>query len=395
MSDAIGEPDVKFYYMSLMPYTRLPENEADYASLWVDFPNRLYDPVHGHALLNRYLDEYVEADRLGFDGVVVNEHHSTAYSLKPTTNLVASALIQRTRRARICVMGSLLNVQYPNRLAEEYALLDVMAAGRFECAFPFGTGMEYWSNAAQINPATARARFREGLDLLVRAWTEDGPFSHDGEFYNYKYLNIWPRPYQRPHPKIFLVGGGSAETIDFAAQRGHGYSLVLVPKEAQDAAYTRYKKKRAEHGNPAQPDDMILTILCYVAETDPIARREYEPHVLWMFNKALRTELRYLAPPGYLSESALRRQLEAGGALYTKGPGSLEWDDIQNLRLVAGSPDTVARVVKQWLEETGAGRVIALLHAGDMPHWKTVKNMQLFAEEVIPRLRSRPAEVQS
>ena len=381
--------DTKFYYMCFMPYIHLPDNERDYASLWVDFPNRLYDPVKGHALYRRYLDEYVEADRLGFDGVVVNEHHSTAYSMMPCTNLIASALVQLTSRARICVMGSLLNIQYPNRLAEEYAMLDVMSAGRFECAFPFGTGMEYWSNAAQVNPATARARFRESLDIVLKAWTQDGPFSYDGEFYNYKHLNVWPRPYQTPHPPISLVGGGSSETIDFAAEHGYGYSSVLIPKQQQDRAYADYRHKMADHGHTVTPGHLTLAIFCYVAQTDAIAEQEGKEHLLWYFNKALRAEQRYYVPPGYVSEQTLRRQLTAMGSLYQDGPREYDWETIQNWRAVLGSPQTVAETVRQWLEETGAGRVIAVLHAGDMPHWKTVKNMSLFAEEVIPRLRRR------
>ena len=379
--------DTRFYYMCFMPYIHLPQDQADYKSMWVDLPNRLDDPEQGYALYQRYLDEYVEADRLGFDGIVVNEHHSTAYSMMPATNLIASALIQRTQRARVVVMGSLLNLQYPNRLAEEYAMLDVMSGGRLECAFPFGTGMEYWSNAAQINPATARERFREGLEVLHRAWTEDGPFRHDGRFYNYKALNLWPRPYQQPHPRIWLVGGGSSETIELAARNNFGYSCVLIPAEQQDRAYAAYRERSAAHGHEVTGDDLILAIFCYVAETDEIAEREGKEHLMWYFNTALRTQLRYLVPPGYVSESTLRRQLAGADTLYSQDHRTLDWDEVQQWRAVMGSPQTVADRLREWLGATGAGRVIAVLHAGDMPHWKTVKNMTLFAEEVVPRVR--------
>src|SRR5918912_1301764 len=129
----------RFNFMHFMPYIYLPGDQEEYASLWVDFPNRLYDPKKG---------------------------------------------------TRICPFGSLITIQYPNRLAEEYAMLDVLSGGRLEVAFPFGTGMEYWSNANQVNPATARGRFRESIDIVRRAWTQPGPFAYDGEFYTYKYLNV-------------------------------------------------------------------------------------------------------------------------------------------------------------------------------------------------------------
>ncbi len=169
-----------------------------------DFPNKFYDPEKGHELYNRYIGELVLADQLGYDGLVVNEHHNTAYSMMPACSLIAATLIPQTKQAKICVFGTPINLEYPNRLAEEYAMLDVMSKGRLEIAFPLGTGMEYWANP--MNPTTARARFRESIDIMMQAWTQDGPTSYDGEFYSYRYLNVWPKPYQKPHPKIAIVG---------------------------------------------------------------------------------------------------------------------------------------------------------------------------------------------
>ncbi|MBO0766445.1 MAG: hypothetical protein J2P50_17910 [Hyphomicrobiaceae bacterium] len=74
-----------------MPYVHLPENHKHYKSLWVSFPNKYFDPDKGHALYNRYLSELVLADKLGFDAIVVNEHHNTVYSMMATPNLIAPA----------------------------------------------------------------------------------------------------------------------------------------------------------------------------------------------------------------------------------------------------------------------------------------------------------------
>ena len=134
-------------------------------SLWVDFSNANYDPQIGHDLYHRYLSEMVLADKLGYDGLVLNEHHNTQYSMNPAPNLTAAALIPQTK-GRISVFGTPPNLGYPNRLAEEYAMLDVMSGGRLRVAFPLGTGMEYWANA--VNPATARARFRESIDVILQ-----------------------------------------------------------------------------------------------------------------------------------------------------------------------------------------------------------------------------------
>ena len=106
-------------------------------------------------------------------------------------------------------------------------MLDVMSGGRLRVAFPLGTGMEYWANA--VNPATARARFRESIDIILHCWTDDGPRSYEGDFYTYRYLNPWPRPLQQPHPECYIVGTGSPETIELAAELGFGYSVVFIP----------------------------------------------------------------------------------------------------------------------------------------------------------------------
>ena len=97
---------VRFDFMHFMPYVHLPENHKEYKSTWVDFPNKYYDPEHGHALYERYLAELVLADKLGFDAVVVNEHHNTSYSMMAAPNLIAAAIIPQIKNAKICVWGT-------------------------------------------------------------------------------------------------------------------------------------------------------------------------------------------------------------------------------------------------------------------------------------------------
>ena len=159
----------------------LPNNHKEFRSLWVNFSNKYYDPERGHELYQRYLAELVLADRLGFDAIVVNEHHTTAYSMMAAPNLIAAAIIPQTANAKICVWGTPPNPEYPNRLAEEYAMLDVLSKGRLEVAFPLGTGMEYWAHP--VNPVTARERHKESIDIILQAWTQPGPRSYYGNFY--------------------------------------------------------------------------------------------------------------------------------------------------------------------------------------------------------------------
>jgi alkanesulfonate monooxygenase SsuD/methylene tetrahydromethanopterin reductase-like flavin-dependent oxidoreductase (luciferase family) len=372
----------QFDFFHFFPYTELSADADGRASLWVDYPNSNYDPVVGSELYRRYLDEMVLADRLGYDGLVLNEHHNTQYCLNPAPNLTAAALIPQTK-GRICVFGTPPNFGYPNRLAEEYAMLDVMSGGRLQVAFPLGTGMEYWANS--VNPATARARFRESIDVILKCWTQDGPQQYHGDFYSYRYLNPWPRPVQQPHPPAFIVGTGSPETIELAAELGLGYSVVFIPTVAQLKVFDHYRERLAHHGHEVTPDKVTIGIFAYVAETEEKAKEEFMPHVMYFFEKALRTTPRYLIPPGYVTVPEFRKRITSADV-----HGNANWDDLVAFnRIIAGTAEQVADAVGTWIEEAATTRVNLNLTIGDMPHWKVVKNSTLFAQEVIPRLRSR------
>src|SRR5712672_1319227 len=347
---------LEFYLMHFMPYPDVVPGRPQ--GQWVDIPNTHFDPVKGHKLYKEYLDELVLGDELGYDALVVNEHHSTFYSLMPSCSVIAGALIARTRQARICVFGTPITLTYPHRLAEEYAMLDVMSGGRLECAFPLGTGMEYWVNP--LNPSHARERFRESMDVLMQAWTQPGPTRFDGEFYHYKYLNPFPLPYQKPHPKLYIVGSGSEDTVQYAAEKGYGYSQVFTPIAAQLKSFESYRSTALKHGHTPDSESIIISAMPYVAETEAKAIEEARDHILFYFKNLLRTSDQMNTPPGYMPIERLRRRLEAG----VFQSSEITW-------------------------EAQSSRIFVHLHTGDMPHWKAVKNITLFAEEVIPRLRRK------
>jgi alkanesulfonate monooxygenase SsuD/methylene tetrahydromethanopterin reductase-like flavin-dependent oxidoreductase (luciferase family) len=375
---------VRFNFMHFLPYVHLPENHKEFRSLWVDFSNKYYDPEKGHALYERYLSELVLADTLGFDAVVVNEHHNSTYSMMPEPNLIAAAIIPQIKNAKICVWGTPPNLEYPNRLAEEYAMLDVLSKGRLEVAFPLGTGMEYWSNP--VNPATARERHRESIDIILQAWTQDGPTTYYGDFYTYRFLNPWPRPYQKPHPPCYIVGTGSPETIELAAKLGFGYSAVFVTKQKALELNKTLRKRASEHGHHLRPDQLPLSVIAYVAETQQKAEDEAVEHLRYFFEDALRTTPTYLAPPGYLSVE----QLKMRAALADKLHGAFNFKAINEAFFVAvGTPDQVVEQLEEWGETMGTNHFNIFGAIGNMPHWKVVKNLSFLAQDVFPRMRAR------
>jgi alkanesulfonate monooxygenase SsuD/methylene tetrahydromethanopterin reductase-like flavin-dependent oxidoreductase (luciferase family) len=371
---------LQFYFMHFMPYPDVAPDRPQ--GQWVDIPNRRFDPRMGHKLYREYIDELVLADKLGYDGLVVNEHHATFYSLMPSCSVIAGALAMLTQRAKICVFGTPIALTYPHRLAEEYAMLDVMSGGRLECAFPLGTGMEYWVNP--INPSFARERFREGMEILMQAWTQPGPSRYDGEFYQYKYLNPFPLPYQKPHPKIYVVGSGTEETVNYAAEKGYGYSQVFTPVAAQLKSFENYRATATKNGHKHDSESIIISAMAFVAETEEKAIEEGKDHILFYFKNLLKTDSHLNSPPGYLPVERLRKRLQSGAIQETE----VTWEGLTSVyRTVLGTPDQVAERIAFWCEQAQSSKIILHLHVGDMPHWKAVKNITLFAEEVIPRVR--------
>lgn len=379
--------DIQFYLFNHHHYIDIPDDSDRYGSTWVDLPNSLFDPERGHALYQRSARELLLAEELGFDAITMSEHHATTFSMNPAVAVRAAYLAALTSRIKLVVSGTPINLSWPARVAEEYAMLDVLSNGRMEFGFPLGTGMEYWSHATSVNPTTARARFREGLDIVFRAWEGNGPTRYDGDFYTYRNLNIWPTPLQRPRPKAYIVGSGSAESVNLAAETGCGYSVVFTPIEHQLNAFRNYRERVAERGGEVTPDQLIFTVMAYVADTDEEAVKEGRPHIEKSFEWFQRVSPKFLSPPGYVSrEEFLRR---AQSVALVDSPKAT-WEDMVSIgRIACGSPETVANLIAGWAEEAGSSRILVTLQHGDMPEWKVVKSMKLFAQEVMPRVRAK------
>jgi alkanesulfonate monooxygenase SsuD/methylene tetrahydromethanopterin reductase-like flavin-dependent oxidoreductase (luciferase family) len=159
---------MKFTWFHLMPYRFLPDDFTQkYRSVWVDIPRDLYDPKLGHKLYNEFLDELEFADQMGFDGLGVNEHHQNAYGMMPSPNLMAAALARRTSNANLVVLGNSIALYNPPiRVAEEFAMLDVISGGRLVAGFPIGTAMDTNYCYGEV-PATIREKYYEAHDLII------------------------------------------------------------------------------------------------------------------------------------------------------------------------------------------------------------------------------------
>ena len=295
---------MKVMCFHLMPYADLDLSVREqYRSVWLVLPNSYFDPEKGAALYNRYLDELELCAELGFDGICVNEHHQNAYGLMPSPVVMASALARRTKSCRIAILGNAFCLRdHPLTLAEEHAMIDVMTRGRLISGFVRGVGSEYFSLGA--NPVHSLERHQEACELVVRAWSEPGPFAFEGKHYHFEYVNLWPRPYQKPHPPVWCPSMGSIETIEWAAHpdRKYVYLQNFSPTESVARYLDLYRETAQRYGYEAASDRIGWCAPIYVGESDEAAVEEARPHIEALFNVFLPklSELMFF-PPGYMS----------------------------------------------------------------------------------------------
>ncbi|WP_300608700.1 LLM class flavin-dependent oxidoreductase [Trebonia sp.] len=376
---------MKFSFFHLMPYPYLPDDfDEKYSSSSLTYPNANFDPKLGIALYHRYLDELEYADKLGFDGIAVNEHHQSAYGLMPSPNIMAAALARRTENARIMVLGNAIGIRgNPLRVAEEIAMLDLISNGRVDSGFVRGIGWEYFGHS--INPTKSRARFNEAHDLIIKAWTAEEMFSWVSPNYEYRYVNIWPRPVQQPHPPIYIPGAGSTETMRFCALHRYTFMSVYAPTRVVRIWFDGYRRAAAELGYVPDPEKIALSIPVYVADTDARAHAEARPAVEFLFRKALKTPMEMVNPPGYVSPGSLRGML----ATERKPFGELSYEElVADGYAVVGSPATVAARLRSMYDDLGGyGQLIGLFAIGPSTHEQVMHSAELFAAEVMPVLR--------
>jgi alkanesulfonate monooxygenase SsuD/methylene tetrahydromethanopterin reductase-like flavin-dependent oxidoreductase (luciferase family) len=371
----------------LMPYADLDlEAGRRNGTVWLKLPNANFDPEKGHRLYNRYLDELEYAEPLGFDAVSVNEHHQTAYGLMPSPIVTASALARRTKRVKIAILGSALPLRsHPLTIAEEHAMIDVISGGRLISGFVRGIGAEY--HTFGVNPTFSHERFHEAHDLIVRAWTEPGPFPFQGRHYNVQYVNLWPRPYQKPHPPIWIPSQGSKETIDWAAHPGRRYAYLQTFSPAKVVA--RYLKMYRDtcqgYGYAAQDSQLGWSVPVYVGESDESARREAKPHFEAFRNVFVKMPLEMLLPPGYTSRESLKNVMKAKAQMF----GDVTLEQAVELGLfVCGSAETVKKKFVDYWSEMRFGNLLVLCQFGTLPADLTRANMERFARGVMPALKA-------
>jgi alkanesulfonate monooxygenase SsuD/methylene tetrahydromethanopterin reductase-like flavin-dependent oxidoreductase (luciferase family) len=377
------------------PYRFLPDDFEHRYEAVCSTPYSLADRDGVYASIRDFVDELMAGARAGLDGVSLTEHGQSSYDMVPNPNLVASALAYATEVEQlpvaICPMGrSLGKSREPIRVAEEYAMIDVMSGGRLVAGFPIGLNYDAAVNNG-VPPMQIRSRFEENFDLVRRAWTEREPFVHNGRHSQYPQVNLWPRPLQ-PCPPTWIIGVGNPRTMRSALENdlGFNYFGFVGAKLTGRRVFGRFWELADQLGIPRNPFRVGMVQTIAVADTDAEAEKRYGRHVEYAFRKGLGSiPMERLAMPGGIDIRGVNALLRDAGdfGFYGQMKTGSYRELVEAGVVVAGGVATVRDQLVEYFREHGVGNLHAMLGFGSLPRELALENVRLFASEVAPRLR--------
>jgi len=392
-----------------VPYPFVPRAVLDAAeSVRGSLPNRYCDPRIAADLFEEVIDEFLLCDDLGLN-VLAIEHHAGINSLLGANPMLVGILARQTKKVRILSLGTLVSLREdPVRVAEEYATADVISRGRLEIGFVKSGGSEMPS--ANANPLRNEERYWEAIDLIKKALSShDGPFSWEGKHFTHRHVNIWPRPFQEPHPRLWAATGDPRSAAE-VGRRGMTHVLVLRGAEGTKRAYQAHRQARVEAGlPPVTTDNFAYAAFVYVGDSEEEGRR-VGAKLLWFLNTSLKSapqHSRFLpgtAPPEAAAQVYRNSPAPAAAAPnLTNAEKGVAPSAQQNARrlmsinaeeamamgiLFVGNPDSVYRQIMDFYDKVGGfGHLSLVGRTGFMTHQESEKSIRLFSKEVLPRLK--------
>ena len=332
------------------------------------------DPRVSHESFERWLGYAAAADEFGFDWVSVSEHHYSPLILVPSVGPIAGALTQIVRRARIALLGPLVSINNPVRVAEEIAMLDQLSGGRLIVLLLRGTPSEFKAYEP-IDPGLTQQRTQVATHLIRKALTETTPFAWQDEFFNYPNIAIWPRPLQQPLPPMYF-SGNSRNSAEFAARERLGLCMSFHRPEAVADIVAHYRAEARRCGWDPSPDQIVYRGFGLVADTDARAA-ELEAVFLPPHQRFLLDGPAPGAPAGGKKVADVDQSRLADATPF--GMGRM---------LFAGSPDTVVERLRVFQSLTGVGVVDLVFSSAQIGKEDERRSIELFGREVLPRIHA-------
>lgn len=307
---------------------------------------------------SRALDRIEIMDRTGFDAVWLAEHHFTTFSVCPSVHMLGVAAAARTKTLKIGTAVSLAALYHPLRLAEEVALLDVLSGGRVYWGAGRGFAQSEF-NAFGVPPAESADRFREAVEIVLKAWTQER-LNHESAHFRFDNVEVLPKPLQKPHPPVWLAAS-SESAVDHAASRG--FSIMMDPHSTFadiGGKRRRYAEGLAAAGHSDAGRDIPMARLMALAptmrEAEEIARRGAQ----WLVD----------AYAGPQHQKSLQTARSYGG----KEPAQYYVDDV----IIHGTPDSVRERIAELKETMNLNYLMCAPLSRE--------TFRLLAEQVVPKL---------
>lgn len=333
-----------------------------------------------HAIVHEQLTLMRAAEDYGFDSVWPAEHHFSEYGYCASPALSLAALALDTKRLRLGTGVVVLPLNHPLRVAEDYAMLDLMSNGRVD----FGVGRGYQPTEFAgygVDQTQTRDMFDEAMTIIRQAWTAERVTFH-GKHYRFDDVSVRPRPLQRPHPPIWMAAL-SPETFELAGRYGYHllYGTVFgLPPEKSKELQAAYRRGLVAGGHDLERSRRAALIMVYVADTREQALADFRDPVMWYF----RTISKYVSPPAGVP--AVR-----GYEMYTKTrdlTATAKWEDfLARKAVICGPPDYVAEELAQAQQKYGFTDLLCWTRLGGLDHQKVLRSMDLMSTKVFPHLR--------
>ena len=333
-------------------------------------PSGFYDRGAGARAYRDMIQRLQLVEELGFDWVSVSEHHYSPRILTPSPILAAAHIAAHLKKITIALLGPMVPHNNPVQLAEELAMLDTFTEGRLVVGLLRGTTNEYLTY--DLNPLEARERTDEGMEVILKAWTEPHPFGWQGRYFQYRTVSIWPRPLQEPHPPTYALGV-SREACEFAARHRIGCGVSFAPFEIVGKSTRYYREQCARYGWQPTPDHIVYRANMLIADTDEEAHamlRRQPDRAPFVLREGVRDAFMTLDSRNVAGEA--RAPLRSGPLPTT----------------FIGSPDTIVEQIRRCREEVGAGVLdLSLWPAGADDVDALMRSLELVGTKVLPRVR--------
>ncbi len=321
----------------------------------------------------RLFEESIEqiqlAEELGFDFILIAEHHFSNYGMSPAPLLQALAIAERTKRIRIGTAVLVLPMWQPLRLAEEIAVVDNLTGGRFFCGIGRGYQPHEFARLG-VTSEESRGRFNETFDVLLKAWSSDTSFTYNGEYVKIPTeVVVWPKPFQKPHPPLWLAGT-SADSLSLAAER----DMTLLTSSFAGADVVRnttveFLRQRQAAGRSVESWGLGAQTYCHVAESESAAKEALQ-YAKWQLRA---------------NRSLQRSDVIDGRANAIAFEGERDDDGLYDGAFYGDPKRLIAKY--QGLNDAGCTFASCWMMAGGMEHERLMRSVRLMGQEVIPALR--------